>query len=192
MNVSAQNIEDLFKLVDVICEEIGSNKRINVYTWLLYDNRGVSAKTKTVDERHFLLDSMNRLNEYISSKGLSKSSSLDDKFRTVSCMADDDTHITILPNGNIGKCDHHLDDEYIGSIYKNDFDKSKIAEWKVQRKSIPLCRTCPLFMECRILDKCPDAISKQCDVFEQKLRFCTLEKQMIHTYKKFKLEKGND
>lgn len=191
LNISEKNVDDLYALVNIIESEIGSHERLNVYTWLLYDNRGANAKIKTIYERHNMLTDMYKLEEYISNKKLKKSSIIKSKFRSNSCMADDDSHITILPSGYIGKCDHHLDSEYIGNIYEDGFDKAKIAEWKTYRSHIALCEKCPAYMECYILNKCPDTISKECDEFEQKIRLYKLEQQMVDTFKIVKNSKGS-
>lgn len=169
LNMDNHNKIDLYKLVDILDERFSKYKElISVYVWLLYDNRGATKTIRSNIERHMLTNELIKLEEYIYEKNLNTKAIPDSKIKLTSCMADSDDSTVILPNGDLGKCDHHTNDEIYGSIYSDNIDSHLINSWKERKTRFDLCKKCPLEPECIQIKKCPDDGAYDCDIFSQR------------------------
>lgn len=194
INMDKHNKEDLYQLVDLLYERFkNSGQYFGIYAWLLYDNRGAVKSIRSDAERHELTKSLIDLEDYIYEKGLSLDTTPNPDIRLGACIADDNNSTTILPDGRLGKCDHHSDDEFWGSIYSDEVDTAAIDSWKERRPPIKLCNTCPLYPQCIKLKKCPDDGAYDCDEYEQEIRLNRLKHQMANAADKFyKNESSSD
>lgn len=185
LNLDVHNKDDLFALVGQISNRYQKYKNyISVYVWLLYENRGANKKAHETNERHLLTDSLLDLESYIESLGFQLKSIPKQEIKTFSCLADNSYSVTVLPNGNLGKCDHHSDDEIIGSIYSAKLDNAIISSWKELVKPVDLCKDCPIVPECLNLRKCPDGGSYKCDEYLQKQRISRTRMLMRNAIRK--------
>ena len=94
------------------------------------------------------------LSEKIRELGLSGNVSIPRALKINACMADSDDAVTILPEGQLGKCDHFTEDHFIGSIYSDALDQQEIERMKERREDIPACRGCAYYPQCRELKYC--------------------------------------
>jgi len=182
INVDKNNIHDIYNLIDLINDKFAENEFLSIYAWPLYENRGEVKISRDNEERNQLAKLIFELDNYILSKGYYVSSPLDSNYSLNQCMADSDNSITILPNGNLTKCDHCLDDMHIGSIYSSKTDDKMIEVWKEQLKPIDLCSKCCLSIDCVRIKKCPDLGSYYCNEFEKKRKILMLENRILKTY----------
>lgn len=188
LNLGEHNREDLINLVKQLSERFSDYKnKITVYSWLLYDNRGMNKKRRTDFERHSLNQNQFELQSLIEEFGFGFKGVLSDKVQTVSCHADNPNGAIILPNGDLGKCDHFYSgsNEIWGSIYNDNINHEVINSWKELLPRIKLCETCPLVPQCLGVKKCPDAGEYDCDFYIQKRKFYKLNKQIVNTYKAY-------
>lgn len=187
LNMDKHNEKDLYNLVDILYDNFKDNREnFCIYVWLLYDNRGVNKTIRDDEERHQLTASLLELENYIHEKGLGTKSLPDNDIKTGACLGDSKKSLVVLPDGHLGKCDHHSDDEFVGSIYGDSFDQETIKRWSEHRKPVELCKECPLVPECHRLKLCPDDGAYDCDKFLQKQRLRKLYRQMENAYDKFK------
>lgn len=105
------------------------------------------------------------LEEYIAQKGFWKRNSGLPILSSSYCMADNDSSILINPNGDIGKCEHHIFDSLIVNIDSNEFDKREISLWK-KTVEFENCGSCPIYPTCFMLEKCESKNS--CDELKNK------------------------
>ena len=99
-------------------------------------------------------------------------------------MADSGNAVTILPNGEIGLCEHFSETEFIGHIDRKGFDQSVVNSWKERTPEIPECATCFYYPECVQLKKCPNT----CICFEHRRRELRrkTEQEMPNEYHRWK------
>ena len=152
-------------------------------THLLFDNFNIMNSVRPDEDRRELTLEQMRLEEYISECGFGTTSPPADKLKTTYCMADDPHSTTILPNGNLGKCEHYSDDGFWGSIYSDEKNEEVLREWKTRRAPIELCAACPILPQCNKLKNCPDDI--ECDKYMQAHALSKVYRQMQNAYDKF-------
>ena len=99
-------------------------------------------------------------------------------------MADSGRSVTILPNGEIGLCEHFSESEFIGDIDREGFDQAVVDSWKERIPEIPECAECFYYPQCLQLKKC--ASGSVC--FEQlrRERRRQVERQMLNEYRMWK------
>ena len=128
-------------------------------------------------------EAMRCLEDRIAKYGLLPESSIKKQIKMNFCMADSGTGVTILPDGNIGLCEHFSETELIGHIGRDSFDDSMVASWKETMPEIPECATCFYYPDCIMLKKCANG----CVCFEilrqEQLR--KTKRQMVHAYRKW-------
>ena len=69
-------------------------------------------------------------------------------------MADNDACITIMPTGDIGKCEHYTNDHFISHIESEVWDKEVQAHFCETRDEIEDCTSCFNYPDCIILKQC--------------------------------------
>lgn len=184
MNMDRHNKDDLYNLVDVLKERFTEYKDLlYAYTFLLFDNFNLSNSARPADEKRELTLEQMKIEDYIAECGFGTSAVPKDKLILNYCMADDDRSTTILPNGNLGKCEHYSDEGFWGSIYSSERNNDIISEWKKLREPIDLCATCPILPQCKKLKNCPD--DTECDEYAQKHKLSKVYRQMQNAYDKF-------
>lgn len=192
LNLDNHNSYDLYNLINYIIERFEKQEDyISIYVWLLYDNRGSQKKINNIDDKIFLTDLLIKLEDYIEKSGFSLKSHPNAYLEYRACLADTDNSTIILPNGNLGCCDHHSDDEIYGSIYSDSIDYDVVNSWKIHHEHIELCKTCPLLPQCHKVAKCPEDGGYICDEHLQKHRINTLHRQMRNAYKDY-IERHKD
>lgn len=178
LNMDAKNYEDLMNLADILSERFSDRENFRVYVAVL-QGRGAINKFETQDE---LLQKYRQLYKKLKRNGLTGQKYLLTKFRLNACMADDDGHVTILPDGRLGKCEHETEKELIGSIYVDTIDSNIIASWK-ERIRVPMCKTCPYYPICQFLKKC-DWQNEECTELDRALTYMRLEERILNTYER--------
>lgn len=168
LNLDEHNKNDLSELIDYLNTEFADNKSLlSVYVFLLYDSR--KAKKRNESEIEELTNKLTGLEDKIRNYGLNSKKKLRRTFKYYSCLADANSSTTILPDGNLGKCDHCLDSGYWGNIYDSNIKKENITVWKALSARDEICQTCPLYPECIHLERCPDYDGYSCTE-ERKMR----------------------
>lgn len=185
INLHKDNCDDINELTAFLCDKFkGYESKLSIYCWLLYDNRGIVKAEKNITERKLLTDRLLEIEEKIYKLGFALKNTPKKNIVTTMCIADSDRSITILPDGNIGKCDHFSDERFIGDIYSNDYSSDMISFFKQRKQEVELCDFCPLYPQCVNLKNCPDASVDVCDEIEQNRLLHTLYNQMRNAYNK--------
>lgn len=76
------------------------------------------------------------------------------------CMADSGGSLTILPNGELGLCEHYSEDNFVGSLDGKASERSVIQSFREYWEPIEACKTCFYYPECIRLKKCAE--QKEC------------------------------
>ena len=157
LNIDFHNADDLFFLAKQLHHEFSDHRNLTVYSHALFGESLKNAAVNNPQKRRLIYKKQDELATLLRQLGLSKPSNLSDTIKLTNCMADNDHSISILPNGNIGKCEHFLNDHYIGHIDQDEFDSMEIQGFKKQFKDgRKICTKCSLYPECTVLKECPN------------------------------------
>ena len=78
-------------------------------------------------------------------------------YRVNHCMVDNSQAVTILPNGNIGLCEHFIDSDYIGHIDEPDkIDMDIVYSWREYEDDLQICDDCANYPTCKRARKCEE------------------------------------
>lgn len=153
LNISPVNGSDLAALMQDLAVRFGGRKGFCVYTQPLFDS---SPNAKTAAAQTALLEAQAALEEAIEAAGLSAGDQrpLRRKPKLHHCIADSGKSVVILPDGHIGLCEHHLEDEFIGHIDRPGTDMEVVKRWRERAEEIPQCKTCFYYPDCTNLKLC--------------------------------------
>lgn len=185
LNMDNHNSKEIYQLVDYLYEKFKNHKNISVYVMPLYENVGFIKTVHTEDERKKLTEECIKLTDYFNEIGFGRRNYTQiSDVRVFACQADDPQKVMILPNGNLGFCEHYLEDDSFGNVY--DYN-SKKPQWCDYRKPIEKCNDCPYYPTCIVMDKCGNG-SLLCDEFSIYSHINSIKQNMKNIYKKHKEE----
>lgn len=185
INMDRHNEDELYSLVDFLYEKFSGYRKFSVYSYLLFENAGNYQNVRSNSERIDIGEHFDKLQDYIDKRGLGGRHYLRDEVMISRCMADSYATVFISPNGNLGRCEHHVDDDFYGTI----FDNTPKQIWDQYYSETTECSTCPSFPTCLRLVKCKPDMPK-CYDYQRKENLRKIHKQMIGTYQDF-LKKNN-
>ena len=181
LNVDEYNIKEIYELVNYLNTLYGGTKGFTIYAHILFEQSGHIKTTKTEAQRELITREFLSLKTYIEELGLwAKTTSLSNNIKTAFCLADNKSGVLISPEGKIGRCERHVDDEFDGDIYTNP----TIDTWNEYWNPTDDCEFCTLFPSCLRLKKCPNC-KQECFEYERKIQLHDLKKQIIARYKKY-------
>lgn len=188
LNVSDENREDIYKLVDYLYDEFKDLEKVKVYCANLFDleHRNNEAEIERLNNEYF------KLRDYIESKGLLKRKFHKTDLSSRGCMAQNENSVVISPMGLLGRCEHFSEGEKMyGSIFTDEINEKSYNFW-TEYSRVPECSDCIMYPICSGVSYCPDRDSR-CGVAIKPLRIGNLKRDMLSEYKKFKAkqEKSN-
>ena len=153
LNMTADNADDILLLCEQLSDRFKDKGKINVYTASVKDFK--NGHDESDPDKEIVLDEkIRKAEEILENAGLLSAYNLKKPFRINRCMADSDNSEVILPDGNIGKCEHFSETEIIGNIHQREKDAELIEAWKQKEEPLKLCADCPLYPGCIKLKKC--------------------------------------
>lgn len=182
MNMDMHNADDLYKLTDLLYERFGQYKIFRPYVHLLFEDDSALHTQRTDAERHLLQERFFAFEDYLYEKFGLYLQGIENMKRFKHCMADSNRSTTVLPDGNLGKCEHYLDDHFWGNIYSDEIDRDVINTFKKKRNLGEMCRKCPLRPGCFELEMCQD-VPNRCDEFDKQLLFRNVEGRIRSEYR---------
>lgn len=190
LNLDLHNADNLLSLVEKLANRFGRRQGLTIYGYYIFDKENPQALLHSEEEWKKRADAMERLNEKICYYGLDRKSGISKTLRTRHCMADCGHCVTILPTGNIGLCDHHTEDEYIGHVDRKDFDAELVASWQEQVQGSADCGDCAYYPSCIVLKKCTS--NSICfERFRQERRRL-IQRQMEYEYSCWKAQQNTE
>lgn len=183
LNMDLHNAEDLLVLADELTRRFRGQNALKVYAHHLFKDGVPDAEQHSEEEWQKREEAMNRLNEKLTGAGLITQGVISQKLKTNHCMADNDSCITIAPDGSIGVCEHYSESEFIGHLDREGFDAKMVASWKQLMPEIPECADCFYYPECFRLKKCINE-SVCYPVFRRRQKE-KVRRRMLNTYEKW-------
>ncbi len=154
LNMDLHNAEDLLVLADELSRRFRDEPLLRVYAHHLFQEGVANAERYSDEEWRRRDEAMDRLNEILDRGGLIARGGISTRVKLCHCMADSGKAITVLPDGNIGLCEHYSESEFIGHLDRDEFDAEAVAEWRRLAPEIPDCADCFYYPECFKLEKC--------------------------------------
>lgn len=187
-NLSGNNLDELMKLSEELADEFKGERSFRVYIHPLFENVG-GIGTYSADERGNIYKDYKEIQKCCDELGLSGKNRIR-RMPTVHCMADDGRSVVVLPGGELGLCEHHLDDEIYGSIYDDKYDKAVLSSWLEKLPDCEDCLSCPLRPTCYRIRKCP--VELICNDELRDYRMYRLHSAILNHYAEWKKENKND
>lgn len=191
LNADLYNIDDLNALVDQLYDRFGNHPLLSVYSHALFERSAGSHNMKRNDEkRHEIFRRRMKLNGKLFRYGFFMTGArIPNSIRTNSCMADNDSTVTVLPTGRLGKCEHYSEDHFIGTLASDKFDQKMLDYFKQLAPLSPNCDTCAYYPECLRLKTC---VEEDGNCFDVQRKECIMEmrQEMLNEYAAWLEERG--
>lgn len=192
LNLGAYNGEDLFRLVDELAERFKDKKGFNVYTNIILEQKDPDLGEYGWNQNTELYGKLFELRKHIAKRfGRTMDfAPLRHKVLVNGCMADNDGAVTILPGGELGRCEHFSESEFFGHINSENRNESIVESWKKKISYGPECNGCTCYSECIRLKKCPSG--KICLPEERKELEEQLRLRVLNEYSRFLKQQTSD
>lgn len=185
MNVDDHNIKDIYILIDLLEKKFGEYKKFSAYAHLLFEDSTKKQLERSEIERHMLMTEFMKLEDYLLEKRLNRPRPAENMVRYKHCMADSNQSVMILPDGNLGKCEHYIESEFFGNIYSDKKDFNIINKFKQIRPFSTYCDVCQLRPKCMVLEMCP-SVPRRCDSYDRKMYMRYIRQRVMASYDDFK------
>ena len=154
LNLDRHNENNLILLINEINDLFPDKRNLNVYTHVLYENRGSSPIPRTENEREYLYKKQQELNEIIIEKGMYQKPFLSlPSIKYSSCMADNPGSVVVYPDGTLFKCEQTVAGDEIGHISGEIIRTNNLDKFTEPAK-LEKCRNCKLYPSCYLLAEC--------------------------------------
>jgi len=156
MNMDRHNAEDLFLLADELHERFPDSDQLRAYSHVLFEYAGQTHRIREDEERRRLYENQRALQSKLTAYGMMVRHGIKRKLPVNMCMADSGSSRTILPNGELGLCEHYSEDNFIGHIDSDVIDQAMVQKFRETWEKTPACKTCACYPECIRLKMCSE------------------------------------
>ena len=184
LNVSEENLADQFELTKFLLKELPEERNCLIYPRMLFEYAGNKISVRSKEARRKLTSGLIELMTLIAGHGRLDGIPLQKSDLTSSCIADSDSALVITPDGNVGKCEHYSESEFIGTIADGVWDEQAVAAWKAPAPYYDFCSSCTYYPMCRRLRKCPERFT--CNEEQMALTNAELKLIVLQEYKKLR------
>ncbi|MGN0578940.1 MAG: radical SAM protein [Ruminiclostridium sp.] len=160
MNLDEHNAEDLLLLAEELHKRFADKKGLYAYSHVLFEFSGSKERIRPEEERRRIYEKQRRLSERLESYGLKTHRGLKKVTPVNMCMADSGNSLTILPNGELGLCEHYSEDNFVGHIDSEELDDNMVQSFRETREQLEDCADCFYYPACIRLKKCLE--QKEC------------------------------
>ncbi len=191
LNMDTHNCDDLFELTNQLVQRFDRYDNCQVYIALLFEKSGKKYTKRSLENKKLLWAKYDEVNDLLIKHNKARKTPVEVYRAIKHCMADNNGSTTILPDGNLGKCEHFTDDNFYGSIYSDKYDEFYIEKFKKIKDYGEQCHNCPLHPKCKPLDICPHT-ELECDEFDRELKIKYLKEQMLASYEYYLKNKNRN
>jgi radical SAM protein with 4Fe4S-binding SPASM domain len=182
LNIDIHNALNLSELADELHMEFSNPEGISVYMHTLFEEEKGSKAMHDDEKRKYVFNQINDIEIRLREYGFTRPDRLNRRVKTNRCMADSDSSIIMVPDGNIGKCEHYSDDHFVGHIGNEEWDVQMMDDFKETRDEIDACATCFNYPSCIWLKLCTD--SPNCYQEEREHMHSKLRESILRDYNK--------
>lgn len=154
LNIDTYNSDDLLDLSGLLVKEFSGKRGLYVYVHPLFGSNMHYALHDPVKRKDIFVR-MEQLQKTFDGAGMGRNSLYRRYIKTNCCMADNHMSLTILPSGQFGKCEHYMEDHFVGHLDKGGlFDQEELAAYRQTHPDIEECDHCPIYPDCIRLIRC--------------------------------------
>ena len=155
MNFDKGNYQDFGELVKEARNRFGDNPRLSVYAFPVIGEYADKEGHVLHGSEEWFIDKIVELNNISREAGLYHSVKQLPRFRYHCCDAENDSAITITPDGTLVRCCERFDNaETTGTVRDGITDVDLVDAWK-KSADHEKCRECVFFPDCYRIEKCP-------------------------------------
>ena len=156
MNLDNHNSEDLLMLIDELHNRFAGEKGLRAYSHVLFEFAGETEKIRSDSERSEIYAKQEIIQNKLDKYGFKAVRKLRKELPVNQCMADGDNSLTVLPGGELGRCQHYSENNFVGHINREEFNQDVLKSFKECYEPIKECRECFYYPECIRLKKCEE------------------------------------
>lgn len=154
LNIDTYNSDDLMNLSRFLKKDFYGKKGFHVYVHPLFGENNHYAVDDPV-RRKDLFVKMEQLQDTFDGAGMGIDSLYTHFIKTNCCMADHPTSLAVFSSGQLGKCEHYVEEKFVGHLDNGDvFDQEEVAAFRQLHPEIEECDNCPLYPDCIRLIRC--------------------------------------
>lgn len=180
LNMDQYNADDLPVFVDELHTMFPDRKNLYVYSRTLFEFMGSIGHIRQEEARHELYQKQKILRRKMFSYGMTQKRNLANTSPVQHCMADSGSSLTILPNGELGLCEHFSEDHFVGHIDSDEFNQQIIEQFQKTRKPIEECKSCFCYPDCIRLEICSEQTN--CYKESREIERQKIQESMQYTY----------
>ncbi len=182
LNLGFHNADDLMTLAQELVEKFKDRDNLYAYPAMLYDDCGSDPFHFSEGDEERLHEKWKPLAQTLSVLGVKHFKVALPHLISVQCMADGDDCVLITPSGKIGKCEHHVNDHFVGDIENGITNKAEFRYY-AERTLTPRCGKCVLFPSCVRLKMC--ASQRECIPLRSETLTQTVRSNMKYFYEAY-------
>lgn len=182
INLSYNNLTDIWNLTKACGEQFREYDNFGIYFATLYEYRNNATEQLSI-QREAIYEEKAKLQNFVEDIGL-KGLRHSNKRGLVlfKCMVDSEDAVMILPEGQLGLCEHYLDSRFIGHIDSDDWDQEEMKRAREYWEEISECNTCAYYPKCYRLKIC-SANPEVCFKEWREDLIASIRHQMIQDYR---------
>ena len=180
LNMDQYNADDLPVLVDELHTMFPDRKNLSVYSHTLFEFMGSIGHIRQEEARHELYQKQKIIRRKMFSYGMTQKRNLANTSPVQHCMADSGSSLTILPNGELGLCEHFSEDHFVGHIDSDEFNQQIIEQFQKTKKPIKECKSCFCYPDCIRLEICSEQTN--CYKESREIERQKIQESMQYTY----------
>lgn len=192
LNMDEHNSDDLYDLAHMLVDSFNKYPNCSIYVVRLFEDTCSKIKNRAVNDRHKLIEKSIEIQRFIN-ENMHKSviNNIGKSFtKPNNCMACSDNSVMIVPDGHLGKCEHFIDSEFIGSVYDDNIDLKKLANFKERASVSEKCDDCEFRAQCIHL-KCCTGVPHHCDELDKTAVVERLHSKIRNIYNAFMQNESN-
>lgn len=185
LNCDLDNSEDLKRLVIELDKTITENRNfLSIYVYQIFGEREPEYNNKLFKE-------LEEITQLIIDRNLGGVEGISNTIQHSHCMIDSANCLVITPTGDLGTCEHYIDDKIFSTIDNpnvKNFDV--IRNWRNYTPPTERCLECPIYAGCLRVKGCTD--EKRCDEAEQKYEIYKTKIALLQEWEEYKKRMENN
>ena len=159
LNLDFHNADNLKQLITELHARFGNHSNLSIYAWPIFEDEN---NIKTKEEHIKIFEKLFEVEKVLMDYGYFVGMMPKFDIAFVQCMADDGESVTISPDGDLGTCEHLIDNHFWGNI-DNPSNKQmeNLQMWREYEKPLDRCQDCPIYPSCIRPSKCREM--SKCD-----------------------------